>query len=220
MPHVSLGVRLNRLVNRRNLGVQLVEQLLRSGNGFLRLVRIQARYAGCDGLYGVLELLHAIAFIGQQRDAQRSDSLRELFLDNSQRGLAFGGHKYSFALSQVVTDDVGDGVCFSSARGALDHNAVVALQLLDDGHLLVVVRHGKVQLTSVLGAVTGRQATEGDFRASAHGVVPRSDKTLDDGRNRGGHFELLLQATDVFQQDVARTLATKDDPASCDQKLF
>ena len=119
-----------------------------------------------------------------------------------------------------MADDVGNGVCFARAGRALNDDAIIALQLLDDGHLLVVVRHGKVQLTRVVGPVAGRQPSKWDFRAPAHGVVARGHEALDDAWHRGGYFQLLLQAPNVLQENIARAFATKNDPAASNQQLI
>ena len=110
-------------------------------------------------------------------------------------------------------------MCFASAGRALNDDAIIALQLLDDGHLLVVVRHGEVQLTRVAGPVAGRQSPKWDFRTPAHGVVAGGDKALNDAWHRGRHLELLFQAPNVLQENIARAFAAKNDPAACYQQL-
>ena len=119
-----------------------------------------------------------------------------------------------------MADDVGDCVCFASAGRALNDDAIIALQLLDDGHLLIVVRHGEVQLARVAGTVAGRQPSKRDFRVPTHGVVAGGDKALNDPWYRGGHLELFFQAPNVLQENIARAFAAKNNPATCYQQLF
>ena len=112
-------------------------------------------------------------------------------------------------MGQVMTDDVGNRVGFARARGALNDNAVIVRELLDDGDLLVVVGHREIQFEGGWRAVAGRQATEWLLRTNSNGVVTALNEAANDVRQFRGFLDRLLQAPDVLKEDVARTFATE-----------
>jgi hypothetical protein len=170
------GIRRHIPVDVGNLGVQLVQLLLGSRDVLRGTRRVEARDAGGDGLDGVLELLHAVAFVGQQRDAERPDALGQLLLQDRQRRLALGRHQDALALREVVADDVGDGVGLAGSRRPLHDDPVVGMQLLNDGDLLIVVGHREVQLHRLRACIAGRQPAERLLGRTFTVESPRSTK--------------------------------------------
>ena len=117
---------------------------------------LQLRDAMRDGFDGGLKLPHALAVARQQRHGQRAHVFGNLAAQHGQRGLALGRHQHLATRREKVADDVGDGVRLAGARRALHDHAIGALELLDDGDLLLVVGQRKVQLTRGLGAACAR----------------------------------------------------------------
>ena len=210
--HVLARVGRDSAVDVRNLGVELVELLLRGRDVGRGPRRVDGGNTGCDGLDGVLKLLHAVALIGQQCNAQRTNAFRQLLLKYRQGRLTLCRHQHALALSQVVADDVGNGVGLARPGWPLHDHAIVGMQFLDDGDLLVVVGHGEEQLHGVGPTIAGRQASERLLGPDANCRVTVLDEAADDARQRGRFLDLLLKAPDVLQEDVAGTFAPKEHP--------
>src|SRR5436305_13590911 len=102
-------------------------------------VNVELRNVVDDGFDGSLELPHTLAITREKSDRQRTDSLRNLRLQNLKSLLAFRGHQNFLAGRKIVADDICDRVRFAGTRRTLNSNARGPLKLLDDGDLLVVV---------------------------------------------------------------------------------
>ena len=71
-------------VHMGNFGVELVQLLLGRCDGSRGPGWVEGRDARRDRLDGVLELLHTIALIRQQRDAERSNAFGKFVLQHGQ----------------------------------------------------------------------------------------------------------------------------------------
>lgn len=130
-------------VNAGKLGVESINGFRKIADGPRRAAAVEALHLRGNLLDGVLELLHTLLFARQQRDGERTDFLGKLFLQHRQCRILHGGHEHTLAFRQVVTDDVGDGVCLARARRTLHDDAIGVIQQLDDVDLLVVEALGK-----------------------------------------------------------------------------
>jgi len=121
-----------------------------------------------------------------------------------------------------MADDVGNGVSLAGAWRALHHNPVVHLQQLNDLHLFVVVRLGKVQLMNLgprriatLGATDVGQTPE---RGQDY-VLKHAGRFGQDRLQRRWQFtdclDLTFKTAQVFNKHIAVAGAGKQDPGVC-----
>ena len=160
----------------------------------------------------MLELLHALTLVSQQSHAQGPNFRRQLLLQHAKRRLTLGGDQNPFALGQEVADDVCNGMALAGAGRALHYHPVAGFQLLDDSHLLVVVRQGKEKLFGVGAGERGRQPSKRhcDFRLDLG--IPDLDKAPQNVGQAYGLSDFLLQPLNVLQEDVFRAPAGEEHP--------
>ena len=142
-----------------NLAVDAGKFAVEGINGFLKMAdgsrgtaAVETLNLGGNLMDGVLELLHAVLFAGQQRNGKRTDFIRQLLLQHRQGRVLHRGHKHPLALGQIVADDVGDGVRLAGARRTLHNDAIGNIQQLDDADLLVVEGLWEVEVARLLVA--------------------------------------------------------------------
>ena len=111
-----------------------------------------------------------------------------------------------------MADHVGNRVGLSSTGWSLYDNTIVTVELLHDGDLFVVVRHREIKLKRLRPCIARGEAAEELLRSHAHRRVTALDKTADDAGQFGGSLNSFLKSSDVFKEDVARTLPSKEHP--------
>ena len=112
-----------------------------------------------------------------------------------------------------MTNDVGNCVSLAGTRRTLYDNAVIALQLLDDRHLLIVVWHREVELKGSRWAVAGGKAPKRLLRSHAYGRVTALNEAANDTRQARCRLDVFLQTPNVFEKNVTRALTRKQDPS-------
>ena len=160
--------------------MELVKLLLSGRNSRCGARRVDGRHVGSDGLDGMFELLHPVAFVGKQCNAQRANTLRQFVLQDRQGRLSSGRHQHALALGEVVADDVGNGVGFARARGALYDDTIIGVKLLNNGDLFVVVGHREEQLHCIRSCIAGRESSKRLLRLDANRRVPMLDEAAND----------------------------------------
>jgi len=129
---------------------------------------IELRDLVLDGLDRCLKLPHALAVAGEQRHCEGSYFLRDLVAQHLERPLTAGGDEHASALGEIVADDVGDGVGLAGTWWTLNGDARRTLQVLNDGHLFVVVGKREVELFLSLADVGHSAAGQ---PSETHGLV-------------------------------------------------
>src|SRR5271165_1638986 len=104
-----------------------------------------------------------------------------------------------------MADDVGYGVSLTCSGRPLDGDAGCPLEILHDGHLLIVVGQWKVELFLALAAIGGAAARKA---AKSHGLIfdrligRRRYQRQRARRNVTTTLQLLLQALQVLEEIV------------------
>ncbi len=128
-----------------------------------------------------------------------------LVLQDGESCFTSGRDEHAFATGEVVADDIGDGVCLASPWRPLNRYTGSSPQPLHDGHLLVVIRQGEIQLLEFATrsrCSTSRQPTERD-RLKFDRLIGRLRHECERAfMDRAAPFELLLQTFEILEEIV------------------
>ena len=87
---------------------------------------------------GFLQLFKTLSVVRQETNRKLSNRRRNMVPQDSERRFTLGGNQHTTTGSQIVANDIGDGMRLAGPRRSLHHHAIGARQLSDDGHLLIV----------------------------------------------------------------------------------